>query len=150
MDQDKKGFHPRNRFAQRYDFEALIQSTPELKNYVKSNKYNDASIDFANPDAVRALNRALLRSSYGVNNWDIPAGYLCPPIPGRADYIHHVADLLAGVTGLVRVLDIGVGANCVYPIIGFKEYGWQFLGTDIDPVALEAAGKILKANPDLA
>ena len=41
------------------------------------------------------LNRAILMHHYGVKSWDIPAGYLCPPIPGRADYIHSVADLLA-------------------------------------------------------
>ncbi|WP_369527369.1 RlmF-related methyltransferase [Shimia thalassica] len=25
----------------------------------------------------------------------MPAGYLCPPIPGRIDYIHYRADLFA-------------------------------------------------------
>ncbi|HIG26586.1 MAG TPA: DUF890 domain-containing protein, partial [Verrucomicrobiales bacterium] len=24
-------------------------------------------------------------------NWDLPKGCLCPPIPGRSDYVHHVA-----------------------------------------------------------
>jgi 23S rRNA (adenine1618-N6)-methyltransferase len=39
----------------------------------------------------------------------------------------------------VRVLDIGVGANCVYPLIGHAEYGWRFLGVDIDEAALANA-----------
>jgi 23S rRNA (adenine1618-N6)-methyltransferase len=36
----------------------------------------------------------LLISYYDIQKWDIPH-YLCPPIPGRADYIHYIADLLA-------------------------------------------------------
>lgn len=153
----KPGLHARNRHRDRYDFAALTHSSPELAPFVSTNTYGDPSIDFANPDAVKALNRALLRHFYGIANWDIPDGYLCPPIPGRADYLHHLADLLAGFNGGViprgagvRVLDIGVGANCIYPIIGQREYGWSFVGSDIDPVALVAARKIIDGNAGLA
>src|SRR5688572_21763289 len=115
--------HPRNRHQARYDFAPLIRTSPELAVFVRPNPYGDESIDFADPAAVTALNRALLKHFYGISYWQIPPGYLCPPIPGRADYIHHVADLLAtshhgsiphGAS--VAVLDIGVGANCIYPI----------------------------------
>ena len=41
------------------------------------------------------LNRALLKAHYDIEFWDIPAKYLCPPNSGRADYVHHLADLLA-------------------------------------------------------
>jgi 23S rRNA (adenine1618-N6)-methyltransferase len=154
---EKKGLHPRNPHRFAYDFKNLIASCPELAPFVHLNKYKTESIDFADAAAVKTLNRALLVHFYGVSGWDIPAGYLCPPISGRADYIHHVADLLAGSNAgviprgeRVRILDIGVGANMVFPIIGQKEYGWSFVGTDIDPVALASANKILKANPQLA
>lgn len=147
--------HPRNRHQGRYDFPALIAASPALARYVARNAYGDDSIDFADPAAVKALNRALLRLHYGVKDWDIPDGYLCPPIPGRADYLHYLADLLAadGATGpgaAVRVLDVGVGANCVYPLIGVAEYGWHFVGSDIDAGALASARRILDANPDRA
>ena len=102
------------------------------------------------------LNKALLIHYYGLTDWDIPEGYLCPPIPGRADYIHHIADHLrvsnfgrAPEGDRIRCLDIGVGANCVYPIIGVHEYGWSFIGSDIDPIAIEAAQKIIDSNPIL-
>lgn len=154
---EKTELHPRNRHRGRYDFKQLILALPELGKFVGRNQYGDESIDFANPDAVKTLNRAILKQFYGIGYWDIPKGYLCPPIPGRADYIHQVADLLAGSNGKeiprgpgVRVLDIGVGANAVYPIIGQYEYGWSFVGTETDPVALESAEKIIKANPALA
>ncbi|MDP1872238.1 MAG: 23S rRNA (adenine(1618)-N(6))-methyltransferase RlmF [Gallionella sp.] len=145
--------HPGNPHRGRYDFTQLIAASPELAAFISINPYGDASIDFANPAAVRALNRALLIQYYGIQGWDIPARYLCPPIPGRADYLHYLADLLAegGVvpTG-VRVLDIGTGANCIYPLLGHRTFGWQFVGSDIDPAALENAQRILDANPDLS
>jgi 23S rRNA (adenine1618-N6)-methyltransferase len=153
----KPGLHPRSRHRARYDFPELVRACPELAAFVAVNPYGDASIDFANPEAVKALNRAILKHDYGVAGWDLPPGYLCPPIPGRADYLHHAADLLAADLGGtvprgpgIRVLDLGVGANCVYPIIGHAEYGWSFLGSDIDRAALANAGRILKANPGLA
>lgn len=153
----KPGLHPRNRHAQRYDFPALIQNSPELASFVRPNPVGSATIDFADPAAVLSLNRALLKYHYGISSWDIPPGYLCPPIPGRADYIHHLADLLAeGNAGIiprgpsVAVLDIGVGANCVYPIIGVREYDWRFVGTEIDPVAAASVRRLIAANPGLA
>ena len=92
---EKQGLHPRNPHRERYDFGALVQSCPELAAFVIQNPYQDTSIDFFNPDAVKMLNRALLKHFYNIESWDIPPGYLCPPMPGRADYIHHAADLLA-------------------------------------------------------
>ena len=91
--------HPRNRHSGRYDFATLIECCPELAPFVAPNAYGDDSIDFADPLALRALNRALLRHFYGVGPWDIPARYLCPPIPGRADHLHYLADLLAAAPG---------------------------------------------------
>jgi 23S rRNA (adenine1618-N6)-methyltransferase len=142
----KAQLHPRNRFRDGYDFTALVACSPGLAGFVSPNAYGDASIDYANPEAVKALNQALLKHAYGLE-WDLPAGYLCPPIPGRSDYLHHLADL-PGIAGHpVRVLDVGMGANCIYPLIGASEYGWHFVGTEIDPVALRWATKLVAANP---
>lgn len=153
----KPGLHPRNRHRERYDFPRLVAACPELGPHVRVNPYGDPSIDFGDPRAVKALNRALLAAFYDVAHWDIPEGYLCPPIPGRADLIHHLADLLASCNGgaipqgaTVRVLDIGVGANTIYPILGHREYGWSFLGSDIDAGALANARRIVAENPGLA
>ena len=152
----KKGLHPRNPHRDRYDFDALIKSCPALATFVAENRFGDRSVDFNNPEAVKTLNRALLSHYYQVQFWDIPAGFLCPPIPGRADYIHHLADLLAssneGVvpTGKqVRGLDIGAGANCVYPIVGHRAYGWRFVASDIDPISVKFAKFIADSNPSL-
>jgi 23S rRNA (adenine1618-N6)-methyltransferase len=157
---EKSKLHPRNKHRGRYNFKELINSCPALATFVKSTKYQEESIDFYDPIAVKMLNTALLKHFYKIKNWDLPNGYLCPPIPGRADYIHHIADLLVShqpeilkgriPTGSeIKCLDIGVGSSCIYPIIGNKEYGWSFIGSDIDPVALQSSNKIIENNPPL-
>jgi len=149
----KTGLHPRNKHRDRYDFDRLIQACSGLAKFVRSNEFGDASIDFSNPQAVKALNQALLKQFYAILIWDIPKQYLCPPIPGRADYLHYIADLLGNLNygvipkgELVNLLDIGVGANAIYPLIGNHEYGWRFVGADIDSNALKNAQKIVDAN----
>ena len=153
---EKTKLHSRNKHRERYDFKVLIESCQELAQFVKLNDYDDESIDFFNPAAVKMLNKALLKHYYNIDYWDIPPHYLCPPIPGRADYMHHIADLLGDYnngkipTGnSIKILDVGVGANCVYPIVGVKEYGWWFLGAEIDPIAIKSANKIIALNPHL-
>jgi len=151
--QNDKGLHPRNLHKDRYDFEALSTTTPELKNYVATNPHGDLSIDFSDPQAVITLNKALLAHFYKVKVWSIPKGHLCPPIPGRADYLHHMADLLGRCHGGVvpygkeiNVLDIGVGANGIYPLIGRSFYSWRFVGSDIDAKALANVAQIVNDN----
>lgn len=149
--------HPRNRHQGRYDFERLVQADAKLGPFVNPNAYGDAGIDFSDPVAVKALNRALLKDSYGIQAWDIPPQSLCPPVPGRADYVHYLADLLAASNRAalpkkknIQVLDIGTGANCIYPLLGASEYGWQFVAADINVASLNNAQAILDANPKLA
>ncbi|AXG70096.1 ribosomal RNA large subunit methyltransferase F [Kordia sp. SMS9] len=147
--------HPRNRHRGQYDFEVLTKTSPELKLFVHKNKFGDASIDFFDPNAVKALNKALLQQYYDIDFWDIPENYLCPPIPGRADYIHHLATFLEEQQRNipkgenVTILDIGTGANCIYPIIGTHEYDWSFIASDVDKIAIENAQKIITKNKRL-
>ena len=114
------------------------------------NDHGIESIDFFDPSAVKLLNKALLYVHYGLEYWDIPDGYLCPPVPGRADYIHHLADLFEGAKGShIRALDIGTGANCIYPIIGSAEYGWSFVGSESEETAFQNAFGLVEKNPRL-
>tara|TARA_R110001592_G_scaffold68385_1_gene209586 strand:+ start:584 stop:1555 length:972 start_codon:yes stop_codon:yes gene_type:complete len=153
---EKRKIHPRSKHRERYDFKALVNACPDLKAFVVINKYDNETIDFANPEAVKTLNKALLMLHYRINNWDIPENYLCPPIPGRADYIHHVADLLGNsnygkipVGKHITCLDIGIGASCIYPIIGVAEYNWSFIGSDINKTSLASSQQIIDANSSL-
>ena len=161
---ERSELHTRNKHNGQYDFSLLTENYPPLKKFVQLNPYGTQTINFFNPQAVKALNKALLISYYGIRYWDIPKNYLCPPIPGRADYIHYIADLIGSEAvskdvkvengeirkSAYRCLDIGVGANCIYPIIGHVEYGWMFVGSDIDPISIENARKIVTCNPVLA
>lgn len=147
--------HPRNKHCQGYHFTQLVKAHPALTPFIIKNPYNQQNtIDFSNPDAVKALNVALLKQYYDIEQWDFPQGYLCPPIPGRVDYIHYLKDLLTDtklkLDSKVSVLDIGTGASCIYPILGAREYGWHFVASDIDPISIKAASTNVKANKNIA
>lgn len=152
----KSILHTKNRHQGRYDLEILGHENPKLLKFILKNKFGDLSIDFADPNAVKELNRALLAHFYQISNWDIPSGYLCPPIPGRADYLHYLQDLLLtsnhgkSVDGKrIAVLDIGTGANCIYPLLGNAMFGWKFTASDIDEKSLQAASANLLSNPQV-
>ena len=151
--------HPKNRYQAPHDFPALAKVVPQLNDHLVPAPDGHLTLDFTHPDAVRYLNKALLLRDYGLKHWDIPAGNLCPGVPGRLDYIHAIHDLLAGdgaqvpakgkKAASVTGLDVGTGASLIYPILGVGEYGWNFVATDIDDKSLKVAGAIAKFNPTL-
>lgn len=167
------GLHPRNAHLGRYDFDKLEQANPNLSQFVILSPRDEKTVNFSDPKAVVALNEALLKAYYGVDFWQIPQGYLCPPIPGRVDYIHYLADLLSDTLNALpektaemddeseenhpkgsanhkmSVLDIGTGANCIYPLLGSTRYGWNFVGSDIDPISVKTAQLLVEANRKL-
>ncbi len=140
--------HSKNLHNNPYPFKELCSVNPLLKPFVFINKHNTTTIDFANQQAVLELNRALLKLYYNVTFWSIPKGYLCPPIPGRADYIHHLADILGSkkLDLPIKGLDIGVGANCIYPILGSQIYNWKMIGSDINTTAVYSAKENVSKN----
>ncbi len=142
--------HPNNPFLNEYDFDALIKSIPNLANYVFTNKYGTQTIMFSNQDAVNCLNTALLKNQYGIDWW-IPKNNLCPPIPGRLDYLLHIKDLLneSGVKNNITLLDIGTGANLIYPILGTCHFNWTCFGTDIQEESIRNAKAIIQKNHSL-
>jgi 23S rRNA (adenine1618-N6)-methyltransferase len=153
-----KGLHPRNIHRQGYDFESLIKTHPQLAPYVKTNVHGNNAIEFSDPLAVKALNRSLLHHHYGVVDWDIPVGALCPPIPGRVDYIHYVAQLLGctdptkimpNTASTINLLDIGTGASAIYPLLACKIYGWRCVASDINTQSLQNVAEIIEKNSQL-
>jgi len=165
-----KKFHPRNAHNKGYDFALLLKSTPSLQPFLITKTDCALSLDFANPQAVTTLNAALLKSYYAIEYWTLPEGALCPPIPGRVDYIHHIADLLNAAPfakarekhdsstkrqtdktkHVYKLLDIGTGASGIYALLAAQQYGWECVGSDINPVSLANVSKILKQNSVLA
>ena len=152
----KTKLHPRNPHNGPYNLDELVKSVPELEEYITLNVKGGKTVKFAEPHAVLLLNKALLLTYYDLEFWEIPEGFLCPPVPGRADYIHYMSDLLAGSNfgrmpkgDKVTCLDIGVGGNCIYPIIGSHAYGWNFIGSDTDTRAKKSATDIVANNKRL-
>jgi 23S rRNA (adenine1618-N6)-methyltransferase len=152
----KPEMHPRNPHNLGYDFIELADSYAPLKEHLAPNPLGKLTIDFSQPAAVKALNAGLLKYFYQVQHWDIPDGFLCPAVPGRADYIHYIADLLALDNNgkipegkQVRGLDIGTGANLIYPIVASQSYGWSMLGSEINQASYASANLITDANPNL-
>ncbi|WP_268033215.1 23S rRNA (adenine(1618)-N(6))-methyltransferase RlmF [Algoriphagus sp. PAP.12] len=153
---EKSGLHPRNLHQKRYDLNKLSEAFPELSQFVFTNEYGNETLDFSNPKAVISLNKALLLTYYQIEFWEIPDGFLCPPIPGRADYVHFTADLLAEknkgkipIGNKIQVLDIGAGANLIYPILGSSIYKWNFIGAEMEPISFQNALNIISKNPRL-
>ncbi len=144
--------HPSNPHTS-YNFPALTNSNPSLLPFVFINEHGTKTIDFSDPEAVIELNKALLKHHYNIAYWNIPEGFLCPPVPGRADYIHYLADLLSeSNNGIlppgkkIRVLDTGVGANAIYPLLGNAIYHWKFTGSDINQMAIQNANELIRKN----
>ena len=144
----KSGLHPRNKHKKGYNFDVLIKENKALESFVVKNNYGNLSIDFSDPKAVRELNKSLLLVNYGIKDWNFPEENLCPPIPGRVDYIHHLADLLdtSDIKEDITVLDIGTGASCIYPLLGVKEYNWNFIASDIELDSLDYSQDIIDDN----
>lgn len=152
--ESKSRLHKRNKNRDRYDLKELVKNVPELKEFIVPNKLGEDSVDFSKPEAVKLLNKAILFGNYGIKFWEFPDKNLTPPIPGRADYIHYMADLLSEnnfgkVPEKITCVDIGVGASCIYPIIGVAEYGWNFIASDVDEESIKSAEDIVKKNPSL-
>jgi len=143
--------HTNNLHNQPYNFDVLIETNSDLKPFVFVNEHGTQTINFSSSEAVLQLNKSLLKHHYHVNNWSIPQHYLCPPIPGRADYIHYLKDLLSEeeIKTSIKGLDIGAGANCIYPILGTQIYNWDMVGTDIDTNAILSAKANIKSSEKL-
>ena len=148
MKQADKQFHKKSLHNSDYDFPNLIKVNPDLEPLLFKNDYGNVSIDFSDRISVRELNKALLAFYYDVKHWNFPEDNLCPPIPGRVDYIHHLNDLLtaSSITENINVLDIGTGASCIYPLLGVSVCHWSFVGTDIDLDSLDSAQDIIDDN----
>lgn len=139
--------HPKNIFSKDYDFPKLIKLVPALKEHVFRNEFERDTIKFSDNKAVKLLNQALLKSHYNID-WDLPAKSLCPPIPSRLDYLLYASDLIG--KDKARVLDIGTGANLIYPILAQGHLNWQCVGTDSDVPALKHAQGLIAKNESLS
>ena len=121
-----------------YPIEKLLKIHPELKPFVVE-KSEHLTLDFSNKEAVFHLNKALLKTEYGVSDWNLPSGYLSPGIPGRMQYLEILKPFIN--QNNVRGLDIGTGASAIYCILAASKFNWRMTGVDANPEAYEWAKK---------
>ncbi|WP_432410928.1 23S rRNA (adenine(1618)-N(6))-methyltransferase RlmF [Rasiella sp. SM2506] len=144
--------HPNNLHNAPYNFEALCKTHPPLQGFVHINSFGKETINFSAAEAVLHLNKALLKHHYQIADWNIPEGYLYPPIPSRADYLFYLNDLLQENKPLqpIKVLDVGTGANCIYALLAAQLFDWEITGCDIDAIAVTAAQQNILATKGLS
>ncbi|XP_051891798.1 RNA N6-adenosine-methyltransferase mettl16 [Pristis pectinata] len=144
-----KSMHPRNRYKDKPpDFSYLASKYKEFQQHVHTNLTGKVSLNFKDPEAVRALTCTLLKEDFGLTI-DIPLERLIPTVPLRLNYIHWVEDLIGSGTNkseLIRGIDIGTGASCIYPLLGATMNGWFFLATEVDDMCFDYATKNVEQN----
>ncbi|SCX88191.1 23S rRNA (adenine1618-N6)-methyltransferase [Nonlabens sp. Hel1_33_55] len=139
--------HLRNVHRYGYDFVKLAESHPALEPHFTKTLDGATTIDFSKPESILEFNTALLKHHYNIKYWKLPAGSLYPPIPGRADYIHHISDLIG--KGEKTGLDIGCGASAIYPILGNAIYNYKMVGCDVDETSIAHAKDNTLKNPEI-
>lgn len=149
MTEVRSALNKQNRHRVGYDFDILSQRLPELKSKIISKADGMKTIDFSDEISVELLNKALLIEHYGITEWNLPEGYLCPGVPGRVDYLLYLGQL-AGKSipkgQNITLLDIGTGASCIYPLLATKMFDWSVVASDIDGTAVNSAIKNVENN----
>lgn len=139
--------HPRNPYSAPIGIAELARQFPDVCDHVISRSANGHIVyDWNAPGATYAVTRALLKRDFALD-WQQPPQFLCPPVPGRLNYLLWVEDLVlqdAAAATSVCVADIGTGASAIFPLIGARRFGWSFIALDSSADALEHA----RANVD--
>ncbi|CAO2644162.1 RNA N6-adenosine-methyltransferase METTL16 [Lemmus lemmus] len=141
-----KSMHARNRYKDKPpDFAYLASKYPDFKQHIQINLNGRVSLNFKDPEAVRALTCTLLREDFGLSI-DIPLERLIPTVPLRLNYIHWVEDLIGHQDSDKSTLRRGTGASCIYPLLGATLNGWYFLATEVDDMCFNYAKKNVEQN----
>ena len=136
------------------DFLTLIKEFPELKKYIlKQNEDNEGEFqfDWSNNELSLLMDKSILNYYFNIKYYDIPKGFLIPPIPSRINYINLINSIITKLIKDIDIkniigIDIGTGANIIYPILGYSIYKWKFICTEINKEAYNNAKLILQKN----
>ncbi|KAI9365867.1 hypothetical protein BD770DRAFT_423739 [Pilaira anomala] len=140
--------HPRSVFNERPDFGQLAERYDSFKPFIIKGKGDRVHIDFKDPEAVKELNVCLMKEYFDIT-MDFPIDSLCPPVPNRLNYILWLQDLMNDTVTTTNIIgiDIGVGASCIYPLLGCANNpNWRFLATDVDSRSIKYAIENVERN----
>ena len=135
------------------DFADLARLYPFFAPFVQHGGGNArrARVDFRDPRCLFALTRVLLLHDFQLR-FELPAQNLCPPIPQRLAVLYWVDDLLREQQQQQqqqharRGVDVGCGASAIFPLLGVRAFGWQFVATEVDSAAAAAARHNVELN----
>lgn len=133
------------------DFVVLANKFDDFRRFVRLHKDGNGSIDYTDPLALREYTRISLLLGFNLIV-RIPPANLIPRVPNRLDYLCWIHELLRKHLNVneanerIRGLDIGTGACAIYPLLGHRCFGFDFVGTDINSDSVEAAEENVKAN----
>lgn len=131
------------------DFKTLAQKYPELQQCLVHRGDDAATINWAEPLSSRLVSEILLMEDFGLTV-KFASDRLCPPLPNRINYLCWLQETfklccIDSRSGC-SVLDIGVGASCIYPLLGNKLFHWSFVGSDIDSDSVLEAREVVINN----
>ena len=138
------------------DFSILIKEYPELKNFLKiqSDDIGQYSFDWSKKELSLLMTKHILNYYFKIEYYSIPNNFLIPPVPSRLNYINMIHSLLTSFNLIneknneneIIGVDIGTGANIIYPLLGHSVYNWKFICSEINEEAYENALKIINNN----
>ncbi len=131
------------------DFKFLSEEFPEFKKYVYINKYGGYSINWKNPNSIKELVKTILNKFFNIIYYEIPENFLVPTLTSRYNYLNYINKLFTKfkIENKEKILiDIGTGANIIYPLLGYKLYNWNFIASEINEDAIKIGKKIIKEN----
>lgn len=142
-----KYMHPRNLYKDKApNFRALAEKYPEFANCVFKDLKGKCHLDYKSPTSLRQLAIALLKEDFDLEV-EMPLNRLIPTIPLRLNYILWIEDILKELSDVKgKGIDIGTGATCVYPLLGCKKNGWEFLASEVDETNFTIAEKNIQRN----
>lgn len=148
MKRDVLLMHERSVFRTPPDFTVLAEKYFDFSQHVTYNTLGKAKLDFKDADSQRALSKTLLKHFFDLDV-RLPPGRLVPAVPQRLNYLLWVQDLVEKVLNRkdnVVALDVGTGASCVLALLGHRQCGWDFVGTETDPSAAAPATENVSRN----
>ena len=138
------------------DFLILIKEFPDLKKYIiKQNeeKLEEISFEWSNNNLSLLMTKSILDYYFNIKYYNIPKGYLIPPIPSRLNYLNLINKILikeinsqSRYSSDIIGIDIGTGANIIYPILGNSIFNWKFICSEINDESYNNAKLILEKN----
>ncbi|CAF1089771.1 unnamed protein product [Adineta ricciae] len=138
--------HIRNRYRSNpSDFQQLAEKHPDLKQFLIEKSKGGVTLDFCDPNAVRALTIAVAKEDFNLD-LELSLDRLIPRIPQKLNYLHWIEDLIECRNDAIGI-DIGGGCSCIHALLAVRlNPQWTMYVSEIDPFNYRMAMKNVEQN----